>query len=865
MSEKEEKNEAKDIEWAEGRVQLSRVLFESDKNDYKIVGVTIHPDFDRIFPTNNFGNITITGSGIPDMEKEMYYDVLLKPNPEAKYECSYFVKFVGSLLPVDPESQWAFVKGVVTEAQYANIKKRYQENDELIVDIIMSDAFDYKSIHGYGEYTHNLLKDKVRVLEEISYLMVKLADYSISVNALKKIVEFYGSGEFAYKKIEENPYILMAIDGFGFLTVDTIALSMGVEKDSLMRTEKCIEYIMSDLVAGNGDTVITKVGITKYLHELLKVQPKIVKKNFSEVIEQNEKKFKHLMATQMEDDSKSLNGVWMPILFASTDYSGKNLGQNSILQIDDNRYVSLGVFAKEYFIAKDVLFRNSLTPFKNPNQKVKMEDVISEFEKEEGLTLSDAQKRFLNNFENSNISFLIGYAGTGKSMSQKIVQKYVQMTNSSIDFIAPTGKASKVLTEYTGQQASTIHRKVLGIEKIFSHNILNDESSMNDISIGAKLLERINSPYTKVVFAGDDAQIPSIGAGNFLLDLSSSFEESTTRYTQVFRQKEGGILDFATKVRKGQNIIPYGFSGRKVFGKNLVFDARYEGTEAIKKKVVETFLELYNSGRWEKEEIVVLSPKNVSPIGVIAINSDIQDDVNPRDRFKNEMDVKRGKSEYIIREGDYIMNTENNYETPLFEYSESERKYVIVENVRYDENGTPIEKDAMAKVEGAKTEIFNGDTGYVLEIDDDKKMVYISMNDEVVGLKKENVAQGSLLHSWAITIYKAQGSEYKVGVIVLDSSSSYQLNANLIYTAITRLKDMALIISDSKTINNALKVFANLERKTLLGEIIRGEVKNEVIDSFYERYARYNYTQSVAMHKDNIEEALQKTLNPKQK
>lgn len=357
---------------------------------------------------------------------------------------------------------------------------------------------------------------------------------------------------------------------------------------------------------------------------------------------------------------------------------------------------------------------------------------------------------------------------------------------------------------YTGLPASTIHRKAgifeedsEGSKAIDEDVIIVDESSMCDIFILAKFFKAISNPNARILFVGDDFQLPSVGVGNFLYDIINSNCIKVSRLKKVFRQADGGILDVATSVREGKSFLNDTADGRIVFGKDCVFwcvDSEYilDGVLTNYRNVIK---------RFDQDDVVILSPTNKGKLGTIALNKEIQKIANPPSANKKEKKVGRKEDPTIFRVGDSVMNTVNTY--------------------------------GIETVEGGSADIFNGDTGKIIDIDENEKCFIIEIDGIQVKMKFSNVMT-NLVHSWVTTIHKSQGSQYKVVIVIADRSMTYQLNANLLYTGFSRAKDYMLVLTQAQTVNRAIKKFANMERRSFLQELLHkfNSQRNEEIDGY---------------------------------
>lgn len=379
----------------------------------------------------------------------------------------------------------------------------------------------------------------------------------------------------------------------------------------------------------------------------------------------------------------------------------------------------------------------------------------------------------------------------GKSFLQKMVLQIANMLGMSVKLLAPTGKASKVLEEYTGFEAFTIHRAVgwMGGEEpnayLQEEIIIVDESSMADIQIVSILLEALKNPNVRVFFVGDDFQIPSVGAGNFLYDCRVSGVFPVTRLTQVFRQAEGGALDVITKVRTKEYFIDNNFFGKIEFGTDCII-------HSVQQKYMEDGYKFYYKDAlkqgYSPEDIVILTPTKKGVLGTVAINKVIQSLVNPASKDKKE--VSYGL-DTIFRQGDQVINIKNTYRVFDIDDQEQVRPLTVV----------------------------NGDVGVIYDIDTENQVVIVDY-----GFAKIAVLFGGLdniIHRYAMTTHKSQGSGFKFVIVIADKAHKWQLNANLLYTALTRMKEQLRVICQADVINSAMKKNVSLERNTFLEDFLK--------------------------------------------
>lgn len=728
------------------RVEIipNKELFRDDNTGFKIYSADVK-DSNADIEVNNYGNISLKGNNLPDFNLGSVYDLELARNTKDKYKGSYTMVKSYFVKPQSPEDQWKFLSMVVTELQFESISRHYLVDVDKIIDIILEGEFQYENINGYGEVTYIILKDKIRDDLNVSEALAYFSEYEISYNTIKRMVMIYGSSEKAIEEIEKNPYAIIEKDGFGFLKADDLAMKLGIDAESPHRIKSCMIYVLED-INNNGDIWIEK----KKLYNKMKKMLKINKESIQEIMEQEHSEV----------------FVW------NDRYSTSSSAKNEL--------------SLSFMIADKVLREENPLSEKGYNPT----EFIQSFEEKNNMTLSSKQNEFLNRLGETNVLFLVGNAGSGKSLLQKIVVDVADAYGLSITLLAPTGRASKVLTTYTGRKAHTIHKKVgfgKGEEaKIMEDIILVDEASMCDIKLARQFMSAVKE-NSIVVFIGDDAQIPSVGEGNFLFDCINFSEMPVVKLDKVFRQKESGLLDAITMTRKGKAFLNTHSVKSQRIGNN--FEFRHMIKEQVLGNLIDSYKKLIKSG-YGYEEIAIVVPTNIGEIGTVNVNNSIQEIINPQSEVepKDEFVFGNKDNQRIIRVGDYVMNTENMYDAPVVNKAE-------------------------------RIDVFNGETGVVIAVNLGSKDVIIDFEGNHV-LYAFTEATKKLSHAWAITVHKAQGSQYDVVLAVVDSSATYQLNANLLYTATSRTKKFLGVFGQAQTYNKAIRKFANFDRQSFLGEFL---------------------------------------------
>jgi exodeoxyribonuclease V alpha subunit len=724
------------------RVTPYRKLFFDEKNFFGIYGADVNLEdlTENNVTLNDHGRISIKGI-TPMLNIGEEYIVKVKEEKGTKFVGTYILESIRQEKPVTITQQRIFLESILSPTQTENIFSRYSEGED-IVGMIETGEFDYNSIKGLGEKTFEKLREKVLSNSEMSEILIFLSKYGIKYNMIQKLIKEYKNPQIVMDKINLNPYLLTEVKGIGFLKADAIAKAVGYEMTSEHRIVSCIRYVIGE-ENKNGHSWIGRKQLLNRCLDLLNINKKYIEN----------------------------------IL---------NNGAKGVLNIDE-RFTREEIYKAEDSVAMKI------TQFKTQSKQLfetdELDRLLDAYCEKWEVELEKNQRLFFHDWNENNILFLIGGGGMGKSWLQRILLELIAMKNLTTALLAPTGKASKVMSNYTGKQASTIHRKIGVYDNEEDANgvieediIIVDESSMCDIFILDKLLQAIVNQNAKILFVGDDFQLPSVGVGNFLYDIINSGCAKLSKLVKVFRQAEGGILTVATAMRHGEKFLNDTDDGRIQFGKDCLFHL----TES--KFIRDGYIHYYNKllKLYKSEDILILSPTNKGKLGTVEINKEIQSIVNPESANKKEKAFGR-ETPIIFRVGDAVMSTVNSYKVET--------------------------------IDGGTADVFNGDTGVIVDIDETDKAVVVDYEGVVVKMKFETILT-TLLHSWCTTIHKSQGSQIKAVIVIVDKSTKFQLNANLVYTGWSRAKDYMIVLGQAQTINYATMKFANMERRSFLQELL---------------------------------------------
>ena len=402
---------------------------------------------------------------------------------------------------------------------------------------------------------------------------------------------------------------------------------------------------------------------------------------------------------------------------------------------------------------------------------------IEELEQKTGIHYEGKQIDAINTAIEKNIMVLTGGPGTGKTTVTRGIIEMLTSMGLNIILAAPTGKAAKRMSELTGRQAKTIHRLLSynpstgcaynEFNPFLEDVLIVDEASMINILLMDMLIRAVPRRM-KVILIGDIDQLPAIGPGNVLKDIINSDMIPVVELDKIFRQaQDSNIIMNAHRVKNGEMVV---FDNSK---KSDFF--MLSGSDDINKSVVELVTKRLPAAYGvQPKDIQVLTPMKKCEVGVDKLNELLQKAINPEG-----VEVKRGN--VIYRIGDKVIQTVNNYE-----------------------------KD-----------VFNGDSGTIVHINLDEKLVFIQFDERVVSYSYPELEEVSL--AYAMTIHKSQGSEYPIIVVPITYANKIMMQRNLIYTAITRAKQICVVVGEKRMINLAVANAISYRRKTLLKERIQGK------------------------------------------
>jgi helicase, putative, RecD/TraA family len=588
--------------------------------------------------------------------------------------------------------------------------------------------------------------------------MMYMQKYGISLKLAAKIYEHYG--KTIYSVLEENPYqIADHVPGVGFKTADEIAMKIGIHTSSEFRIRSGIFYALLQCVS-DGGVYMEKDTLLWKASELLGVS--------------------------IEDMESYLSDLSMEKKVILKEY-------DKVLRVYPAHYYYMELQVARMLV--DLHIQYSI-----PEEEV--EQHLKNLKEDTKFALDERQAKAVEDAVKNGVFVLTGGPGTGKTTTINAMIHYFREARLEIRLAAPTGRAAKRMTEATGCEAQTIHRmlEVSGHpddaeqKSGFGRNeenpleadvIIVDEMSMVDLSLFHALLKAI-LPGTRLILVGDGNQLPSVGAGNVLNDIVKPDSFPRVILTKIFRQaRESDIVVNAHRIQRGEKWQLTNES------QDFFFLKRTEANVIIKVMLTLIQEKLPKYVEATPYDIQILTPMRKGLLGVERLNPILQEHLNPAHKNKKEYEV----ADRIFREGDKVMQIKNNYQLEW----EVTTKY------------------GMAVDTGVG--IFNGDMGIVKEIDVYGQNLVLEF-DEGRKVKYPFQSLDEIEHAYAITIHKAQGSEYPAVLIPLLPGPKRLYNRNLLYTAITRARRCVAIIGEEATMWDMVNNSDEHKRNTSLEERI---------------------------------------------
>ena len=697
------------------------------------------------------------------------------------------------------------------------------------MDIIDNDPQRLSEVGGVGRKRVSMIAAGWAEKKAIKEVMIFLRGHDVGGAMAAKIYKRYGDS--AIEVVQRNPYRLSEdIFGIGFLTADGIGRALGIAEDAPQRIAAGVEFALNR-ARDEGHVYLPSGELMAKADALLNVGTEKVTAGLLHLKGADRIKLASGPGEEAEALRWAVGGIYgpsdsqpMPLLPADRGANEKPTAEQVEELAQDGQavyltpmyYGEVGVsnrvagLMKGYGGAALVRGRGSraLESFKKVDWERRFAQLEARAGDESGpLRLALRQREAVQTALTKRLTVLTGGPGTGKTTVVRTIIELCEEGGAEAVLAAPTGRAAKRLAEATGRAAKTVHR-LLQVQPAagmsFKRNeehplrgdlLIVDESSMLDLILTNHLLKAI-PPEMSLLLVGDVDQLPSVGAGNVLRDVIAAIEEprrsaessvrssaAVVRLDRIFRQAAGSyIVENAHRINRGQMPVLKRSARDEGVGADDFFLFRTEEPERAAQLCVELVHErIPRRFAISSEDIQVLSPMHRGAAGVAALNETIQDTLNPPRPDRPE----RSSGSRVYRTGDRVMQVRNNYD-----------------------------KD-----------VFNGDMGYIKDVDLIEQRVTVEIDGRRVRYDFPELDE--LIHAYAISVHKSQGSEFPAVVIPLLTSHFMLLQRNLLYTAVTRAKRLVVLVGQLKAIGMAVGNDQVAQRYSGLTERLRRATEME--------------------------------------
>jgi len=546
--------------------------------------------------------------------------------------------------------------------------------------------------------------------------------------------------------IQQNPYRLLEVQGFTFEAVDKLGQKLNIGTDDPRRREGAVLWALWQATT-QGHLFLRRGELTGHIVDITTRERTRSFENhdFSDVVQD----LVDRRAVILERGT----GIYAPALYRYERDSAKILAR--------------------------MILPSEIT--------VDLEPFIEDYERSNRIELSESQREAVSQLADKRVLVLTGLPGTGKTTVVRALVRLLESFHLRFELLAPTGIAAKRLGAVVGHDAFTIHRKLRYNSSEWGHNadnrltecdaVIVDEVSMVDQELLYRLLSALQ-PDTMVVLVGDDAQLPSVGAGNVLKELVSCEAIPRVRLTQIFRQSHrSAIVRGSHAINRGE--MPE--LGEPKGESELKF-VRIPDEEKVRAVIVNMAARL----KERDANFQVLSPKYQGAVGVNSLNEALRERLNPPGPLEWRYRKPGTKEEMLFRVGDRVMVIRNDYQR----------------------------------------EVYNGDMAKLHGIDYVKEQLILRVHgagehggDAVVSFPFSE-APDKLQLAYAITVHKSQGSEFDVVIMPIVNSQGWMLQRNLLYTGVTRARRQVWLLGEERAIQRAIENNKVRSRNSVLGKAV---------------------------------------------
>jgi exodeoxyribonuclease V alpha subunit len=661
-----------------------------------------------------------------------------------------------------------------------------------------------REVLGIGPKRAALISRAWEEQKSIKQVMLFLQGHGVSTSLAVKIYKQYGDA--AIDVVQADPYRLAGdIYGIGFKTADKIAHDLGLPHDAPSRVAAGVVYALSNLT-DQGHVFAPQSKLIREAAELLAVQADQVTTSLDALEKDDQIKRDVIYPSVGSLPKRAAPPLEPPVDDRpAADHAARagqaiyptptppanvtaSIGQRALRE--EPAIYLMPFYQSEVGVAKRLSTlidarASRLSDLARLDFTLALNELGATVSNRPAARLSDQQREAVKAALTHKVTVLTGGPGTGKTTTMRAVIELLEKYHKRYALASPTGRAAKRLSQATGRPAKTIHRLLeFAPAEGFKRNVQNpldvdmlivDEASMIDLLLMNHLLKAV-PPNAHLLLVGDVDQLPSVGAGDVLRDIIASERAAVIRLDVIFRQAMNShIITNSHRINRGQ--MP--FTPKEA--DDFFFFVKEDPDEAAELIVDLVAARIPNKFGLKPSDIQVLSPMYRSATGVTNLNAELQEKLNPPSPKK----LERRLSGTLFRVGDRVLQTRNNYD-----------------------------KD-----------VYNGDLGYVTGIDLENQILTVSLDDRPVDYDWSEADELTL--AYAVSVHKAQGSEYPAIVMPLLTQHYLMLQRNLLYTGITRARQLVVLVGSKRALAMAVKNNRPSERFSGLKERLIAHTPHE--------------------------------------
>ena len=809
---------------------IERITFHNEENGYTVAKLALEQPSRHLPHWQNEATVVgaMVGVNVGEaVELNGHWDL------HPQYGKQFTVVSMRSVLPATVAGIEKYLgSGLIKGVGPVTAKRVVAHFGPETLDIIDNHPQRLSEVSGVGRKRISMIKAAWLEQKAIKEVMIFLQGHGVSANLAAKIYKRYG--DKAIETVQNNPFRLSEdIFGIGFQTADAIAQALGIPHDAPQRVAAAVEYALNR-AADEGHVFLPSAEVIEKADALLQVGKEKTAAGLLRLKASDRVK----LAAGPGEEAEALQWAVAEIFQPSSQQplhllrEGRRASDSpspaqveSLLQNQHAVYLT-PMYYGEVGVSNRLarLMRGSggapfsvpsgpLESFQKRDWNLVFAQLQTQLTNHQGpLRLASRQEEAVQTALTNRLTVLTGGPGTGKTTVVRAIIDLCERAGAEAILAAPTGRAAKRLSETTGRPAKTVHRLLqfqpaAGLS--FKRNeenplagdlLIVDESSMLDLILTNHLLKAVPAGMS-LLLVGDIDQLPSVGAGNVLKDLIAAIEHennetrhphyadqrcraAVVRLDTIFRQAAGSyIVENAHRINRGQMPVLTRTAAEEPSEANDFFLFRAEEPERAAELCVELVQErIPRRFAIPPQDIQVLSPMHRGAAGVTTLNRTIQQALNPPHSNSSE----RSFGDYIYRSGDRVMQMRNNYD-----------------------------KD-----------VFNGDMGYIKDVDLIEQQVLVEIDGRMVGYDFQELDE--LVHAYAISVHKSQGSEFPAVVIPVLTSHYILLQRNLLYTAVTRAKRLVVLVGQPRAIGIAVGNDQVAKRYSGLTERLRRATAGEI-------------------------------------